>query len=210
MGPMLCMWRGGSLDHINESVCFKRAKSHKWFCYIVFSGSPISFHYLTARTNCFCWEIDVKINYLGFFFLKTELYSLKISRASTRTVVDCWYPALFCKAAEGGNQGPAQSGHLLTVHPSFCSLGWGSPLPRQEGVVCTGGLNSLNTFRHNVLLKVSVVRNSMHTKKKRKKKSRVVYSTCQGKRWQPYLQIPNLATPGTGSPSPQGNPIHLP
>lgn len=116
-----------------------------------------------------------------------ELYSLKISR--TRTVVDYWYPALFCKVAEGGNQGPAESGHLLMVHSSFCSLCWGLPLPLQEGMVRTGGLNS---FRDNVLLKVSVVRNYMHTKKKGEKK--------EG--W--------LAAPTTRSPSPQNNPVHLP
>lgn len=85
-------------------------------------------------------------------------------------MVSCWYPELLCKAVEAVKQCPDQSGHPLVVHFSFCSLCWGFGLPQQEVVVCTGGLNCLNSSRDNALLTVSIVRNSMRIKTRKKKK----------------------------------------
>lgn len=138
--------------------------------------------------------MSININYSGFFFPKKELYSSKMSRKSTRKVVNCWYPELFCKASEGEKQRPAQSGHRLVVHFSFCPLIWGFPLPQQEGVVHTG-LNCLNSFRDNVLLTVSVVRNSMHIKTKKKKNRRwplcppLLRATSEPCTWIMYIHV---------------------
>lgn len=143
-----------------------------------------------------CWGISINVNYPGFFFLEKELYSFKISWKSTRKVVNCWYPELFCKASEGEKQCPAQSGHRLIVHFSFWSLCWGFPLPQQEGVACKGCLNCLNSFIDNVLLTVSVVRNSMHIKTKGKKKNRrwslcppLLRATSEPCTWITYIHV---------------------
>lgn len=143
----------------------------------------------------FCWGMSININYPGFFLPKKELYSFKMSQKSTRKVVNCWYPKLFCKASEGEKQCPAQSGHRLVVHFSFCPLIWGFPLPQQEGVMRTGGFNFLNSFRDNVLLTVSVVRNSMHIKTKKKKNRRwplcspLLRATSEPCTWITYIHV---------------------